>query len=113
MAHLVNVAPARVEKLSAVGWGAFFIWMGIAFLMNVSWGTGILGVGIITLAGQAARKHLGLPVDWFWLMTGAIFVVWGVSELSSVQFEGRLLPILSVVAGVAILITGLRSKPRH
>src|SRR5690348_6079792 len=37
------------KKLSAAGWGAFFIWMGIAFLTNISWGAGLLGVGVIVL----------------------------------------------------------------
>ena len=44
------------KKLEATGWGLFFIWIGIAFLANFDFGLGLLGVGIITLGGQAARK---------------------------------------------------------
>lgn len=36
---------ALAEKLSAPGWGAFFIWAGIAFLTGIGWGAGLLGGG--------------------------------------------------------------------
>lgn len=52
-----------LKKLDAAAWGLFFIWIGVALLTNVGWGVGLLGVGIITLAGQAARKSLGLEVE--------------------------------------------------
>lgn len=76
-------------------------------------GVGILGVGVIALAGEAARICFGLPLDWFWLMTGIIFAVWGICELLKVQFGGSLVPILCIVLGVAILTTAFRPKPRH
>lgn len=47
------------RKLDAVGWGLFFVWIGVALLLEVGWGIGLLGVGIITLGGQAGRRCLG------------------------------------------------------
>lgn len=109
----VENTQALAKKLSAAGWGAFFIWIGIAFLTSVGWGVGLFGVGIIVLAGEAARKYFGLCLDLFWLMMGTIFVVWGVGESLEIQLGGIFWPILSIVLGLSILITNLRPHPRH
>jgi hypothetical protein len=110
-----NVENPQVltKKLNAAGWGAFFIWMGIAFLTNISWGLGLLGVGVIVLAGEAARKYFGLCLDLFWLMMGIIFVVWGADQALAIQVGGILWPIVSIALGLAILVNGLRPHPRH
>jgi hypothetical protein len=41
-----------------MGWGLFFIWMGIAVLADVGWGVGFLGVGLIILGALGAREYL-------------------------------------------------------
>lgn len=46
------------RKLDAVGWGLFFIWIGIAILADVGWGVGLIGVGLIILGGLVARGYL-------------------------------------------------------
>jgi len=46
------------RKLDALGWGLFFIWMGIAVLADVGWGVGFLGVGLIILGALGAREYL-------------------------------------------------------
>jgi hypothetical protein len=46
------------RKIDAVGWGLFFIWMGIAVLADVGWGVGFLGVGLIILGALGAREYL-------------------------------------------------------
>ena len=109
----VENTQALVKKLNAVGWAVFLIWMGIAFLANTSWAVGLLSVGVIVLGGQVARTYFRLPVDWFWVMTGIILVVLGACELLKIQFSGSLLPLLSIVAGIAILVTALRPGLRH
>lgn len=107
-----------LKKLDAVGWGLFFIWMGIAFLADVGWGVGLLGVGVIALGAQVARKYFGLPIERFWLMIGIVFAVWGVWELLNIQLSkppipGTLLPILLIVAGIVLVASALLRKPRH
>lgn len=109
----IEDTQALAKKLSAAGWGAFFMWMGIAFLTNISWGAGLLGVGIIVLAGEAARKCFGMRLDLFWLMMGIIFVVWGADQALGIQVGGILWPIVSIALGLAILVNGLRPHPRH
>jgi hypothetical protein len=108
-----NAQQALAKKLDAAGWGAFFIWIGIAFLTNISWGVGLLGVGVIVLAGEAAQRYFSLAVSWFWLMMGVVFVMWGVCESLAIQLSGLFWPILSIAVGLAILITALRPHPRH
>ncbi len=88
-----------LHKIDAVGWGVFLIWMGIAFLTNISWGIGLIGVGVIII--------------------GIVFLAWGVVELLSIQYgagvliPGGVLPILFIVAGIALVVSGLFRKPHH
>jgi hypothetical protein len=46
------------RQLDAIGWGLFFIWIGIAVLVNVGWGIGLIGVGLIILGKMLAREYL-------------------------------------------------------
>ncbi|MBI5586234.1 MAG: hypothetical protein HY892_20685 [Deltaproteobacteria bacterium] len=45
------------RRLDALGWGLFFIWIGIAFLFDVGWGAGFIGVGVIILAKLIVREY--------------------------------------------------------
>lgn len=108
-----------LHKIDAVGWGVFLIWMGIAFLTNISWGIGLIGVGVIIIGGQAVRKYFQLPMERFWMIIGIVFLAWGVVELLSIQYgagvliPGGVLPILFIVAGIALVVSGLFRKPHH
>jgi hypothetical protein len=72
---------ASMKRLDAIGWGIFFIWIGIAFLANFSWGIALLGMGIIMLGVQMGRMHFGHSIEGFGLVMGILFVVTGVWEL--------------------------------
>ncbi|HEY0848092.1 MAG TPA: hypothetical protein VGE12_22185 [Noviherbaspirillum sp.] len=107
-----------LQKLDAVGWGVFLIWIGAAFLTDMRWGTGLIGVGVIVLAGQAARRYFQLPVEWFWLTFGIVFAVWGILESSRLELgeaflPGGLLPVLSIIAGIALVVSALLRKPQQ
>jgi hypothetical protein len=91
------------RKLEAAGWSLFFIWTGIAFLADVGWGPGLLGVGIITLGAQAARKYFRLKLEGFWVAVGFFFIAGGIWKLFSIHFE--MWPILCVIAGIALLVS--------
>ena len=91
------------RKLDAAGWGLFFIWTGMAFLMDVGWGAGLLGVGIITLGGQVTRRYLGLELEGFWIAVGFLFTPG--RDLEDITMSSSdLLPILCVVAGSSFLL---------
>lgn len=91
------------QKLDAAGWGLFFIWVGGALLMDLSWGVGFLGVAVITLMGQAARKYFGFALQGFWIVVGLLFLAGGVWELYKVEVD--LAPVVLIVAGVALLVS--------
>lgn len=99
---------ALAKKLDVTGWGLFFIWIGIAFLANFGFAIGLLGVGIITLGGQVARKHFNLKAEGFWVVVGLLFVLGGIWELLQIKFS--LVPILIIVAGVVMLVSALWGK---
>ncbi len=99
------------KKLDAASWGVFFIWVAIAFLADVGWGAGLLGVGSIILGTQVIRKYLGLKLEGFWVVFGFFFVLGGVWELFNVQFIG-IIPVLCIGVGLAVLVPTLLGKPR-
>lgn len=89
------------RRIEAIAWGLFFVWVGIAFLADVGDGAGLLGVGIITLGGQAARSYFNLKLEGFWLVVGACFVLGGLWEYMDPGIA--LVPILLIIAGVSLL----------
>ena len=95
-------------KLDKAGWALFFIWVGIALLTKRGFGVGLVGVGVITLAGQAARKLFNLKVEGFWLVVGVLFVVGGLWEIYKPKVEFG--PVLLIVAGLALLVSVLRGR---
>ena len=97
------------HKLSVTGWALFFIWIGIAFLTNIGSGVGLLGIGVITLVIQGVRKLYNLKVESFWLFVGILFILSGLWELFQANIP--LVPIVLIMAGVALLVSILRKKP--
>lgn len=91
---------AMEARLSGVGWGLFILWIGVAFLAGVEAWITLLGIGVITLGTQAARKALGLDFEGFWLVVGVLFVLGGLWDLSGTTVP--LLPVLLIVAGLAV-----------
>jgi hypothetical protein len=100
----------RLEKLDGIAWGLFFLWIGIAFLANLGWGMGLLGIGIIIVGGQIARKSIGFGLEMFWVLVGVLFLLGGIWDLLSVRVS--LTPIVCIVAGVLLLGSALLSKPK-
>jgi len=97
--------PHLAKKLDAVGWGLFFIWVGIAFLANLGIGIGLLGVGVITLGVQVVRKFFNLKLEGFWVVVGLLLVVGGLWELFETKLA--LVPILLIVVGLAWLVSAV------
>lgn len=112
--HAVGIVEDRrlsLQKLDKFGWGLFFLWVGFALLAKISWGIGLLGVGVIVLGGQAARRYLSLALETFWVLVGVLFLLAGFWQLFSVQVS--LIPIVCIVAGVLLLVSGLIGKPQN
>lgn len=96
------------QKLSAVGWSLFFIWVGISFLAKLDFGYGLLGVGIITLGMQLIRKIFNLKFEGFWLVIGLLFILGALGYLLDVSIP--LVPIVLILAGIFLLFSTLKKK---
>jgi uncharacterized membrane protein len=96
------------KRLDAMGWGLFFIWVGVSLLMDLGWGVGLIGVSVIIFLEQSARKYYGLGIEKFWAVVGVIFLLGGVWELFQVQVG--LVPILLIAAGCALLLSMFRAN---
>ena len=104
-----TIERRNLEKMMEVtAWGLFFIWIGIAFLTNLGFAVGLLGVGIITLIGQMARKYFNLKIEGFWVVVGIIFVVGSIWDLLKIKLQ--LIPILIIIAGLVMIISVIRNK---
>ena len=104
-------ALEREQKLNAIAWGSFFLWVGIAWLAGIGWGLGLLVTGLITLGAQAARRHLALGVEGFWVAVGVLFVLCGIWVAFNVQVG--LVPIVCLLAGVALLGSTFLRRHAH
>jgi hypothetical protein len=99
------------RKFDAAAWGLFFVWVGVALLANLSWGTALVGVGVIILGAQLARTYFALGLERFWLVAGILFVLGGAWELFRVQVG--LVPILCIVVGIALLVSALTGSQNN
>jgi len=100
----------KTKKITAVGWGAFFMWFGFVLMVDAGTGAILVGVGVISLCVQVARKYAGLESDGFWMVVAILFVVVGVWELYQVQIP--LMAILLIVIGAAFILSALRGKDK-
>ncbi len=89
------------KMLEVVGWGLFFMWMGISFLLKFHIAVGLLGVAVITLGTQIARKFKGLKLEGFWIIVGLLFLLGGIWELLIPKID--LVPILLIIVGAVLL----------
>ena len=90
----------RTSQLDSMGWGLFFIWVGIAWLLGFNPGIGLLGVAVITLGLQAVRWWLKIEVEGFWILVGVAFAIGGVWKL--LDIDRPLVPVLLITVGLLI-----------
>jgi hypothetical protein len=93
-------------RIDSAGWGLFFVWVGVSIQLDVGWGIGLLGVGILTLVTQVVRRGFGLAYEGFWLFVGGAFTLAAVWELAAIDVS--LGPILLTGLGMAVLVWALR-----
>jgi hypothetical protein len=62
--ELETVRRKKLHRtLDAVGWGLFFIWIGIAFVADLGWGVGFIGFGLLILGLLAVGEILTGSAD--------------------------------------------------
>ena len=91
----------KAHKMSMTGWALFFIWLGIVFSLNLGASVGMLGIGLITLGIQVARKMSGMRVEGFWILVGVLLLLGSLGKL--ISFGIALIPFALILAGVIIL----------
>jgi len=92
---------ALCRKLDAIGWGAFFVWMGLTMLVKMPAGVTTIGIGIIILGEAIARAVLHVSVNAFWILLGVIFIAAGLGEIFAINLP--MLPIAFLIAGVLLI----------
>ena len=95
-------------KISTAGWALFFVWIGIALLMNIDFGITLLGIGLITLGGQAARKYFNLELEGFSVVVGLFFLLGSLWGLDGMNLP--LMPLLLIAVGLMLLFSITRGK---
>ena len=101
----------RASKYDAAGWALFFIWVGIAWLADLSLAVGLLGVAVITLGMQFFRKISGVPVEGFWILVGFGFAL--AASWQWLDLEVPLAPVVLIAVGVALIFWRVLPRSRH
>jgi hypothetical protein len=91
----------RVRQIDSVSWAVFFIWIGVALLLDLPWGSTLLGIGALILVTEFARWQVGARVEGFWLVCGALFLAGGLWKI--LELPWPLTPILIILLGVVLL----------
>lgn len=99
-------ADPQARQIDSAAWAVLFIWIGVALLAHVPWGWFLIGVGVVVLGAQAARRQASLKVETFAIVIGLIFLVGGAWELLALQWP--LIPILLILLGVYLLQKAVR-----
>lgn len=96
------------ERLGAISWGVFFVWIGVAIAAKLGFGIALVGVGVITVGAQLARWAVHLPIERFWLVVGSLFMAAGVWPLLNLGVSFA--PVVFMAIGVLIAAGGLGKK---
>ena len=92
----------RSHLLDVISWAVFCIWVGVAWLLQVGLGWGIIGTGILLLGLQALRALVHTKVDPFWIVVAMALVIGGFWELWEVAIP--LAPLILIAAGIVLLV---------
>ena len=82
--------------------------MGIVLMIKAGSGLILLGVGLISLGMQVARKYSGLDSDGFWIVVGFLFVIVGTWEMFEVDLP--LMSVFLIVIGGAFMVSALKGS---
>jgi len=103
----ISESRLKAKRVTTVGWGLFFVWLGIVLMFKGGTGLILIGVGVISLGIQVARRYIGLESDGFWILVAILFVIVGIWELFEVKLP--LMSVFLVVVGAAFLVSALKS----
>ena len=106
------------RRYETIAWGTLLIWVGARDLMpGLPTGTGMLGIGLILLGLNLARRLYDIPINGVSTALGVAALLVGIVELfrslQGVQVELPFFPVLLVMVGIGFLahsLTGMKSS---
>lgn len=101
---MTEAAP-RSRQVDAISWALFFIWIGVALLVGISWAWSLAGVSAIVLGTQAVLYLSGDRIEPFWLACGAVLLASAIWLMFGLTWP--LFPLLLVAFGVWMLGSAL------
>jgi hypothetical protein len=107
-ATAVRGQKVKIKRITTIGWGVFFIWLGLVLMFKAGVGLILLGVGLISIGTQVARKYAGLESDGFWILVAVLFIIVGIWEMFDVKMP--LMSVFLLIVGIAFLVSALKSK---
>jgi len=104
----MNTTHTLNRNFETIAWGALFIWWGITALVpSLPDGTTAIGIGLILIVVNVARRLSNVPISSFSTTIGILALIWGVLELAgvllSLPFELPVFAILLIVLGAIVL----------
>jgi hypothetical protein len=98
----------KAKRITIVGWGAFFVWLGFVLMIKAGSGAILIGVGVISFCVQVVRMYAGLESERFWVVVAILFIIVGVWELLEIHIP--LMSFLLIVVGIAFILSAVRRK---
>ncbi len=98
----------KAKRITAAGWGAFFVWLGFVLMFKAGSGAILIGVGVISFCVQVVRMYAGLESERFWVVVAILFIIVGVWELLEIRIP--LMSFLLIVVGIAFILSAVRRK---
>ena len=106
------------RRYEIITWGILFVWVGARDLIpGLPIGTGMVGIGLILLVLNLARRFSDLPINGVSTALGVTALLVGAMELfrsfQGIQVELPFFPVLLVMVGVGFLahsLTGMKNS---
>lgn len=104
---------ALLDKINGIGFALFIVMIGALLLMpkgvlpETTW---LIGVGLIMIGGNVARRLNGIRICYCTLILGSLLLIAGILALFGITFP--VFPILLVIIGVSIVL-GIVSKKKQ
>jgi hypothetical protein len=105
------------KTFEMAAWGAILIWLGITTLFtSLPHGAGAIGIGLILLGMNAARRLAGVPISGFTTTIGILALVLGGLDMANsivpLPFELPTFAILLIALGAILLGRGVLQTKR-
>lgn len=108
MKSRANTTFAR--SIDSIGWGLFFMWVGVALLASFSWSVSLIGTAAIILLTQGVLFLRGHRMDIFMTAVGIVLLVGAATDVYDSLWS--LFPAMLIVVGIAMLADALRRPKR-